>query len=329
MSDMEGRKDLPLVSICIPTFNRAEALTLCLGDLITNKQSDIEIVVSDNGSTDNTESVMKQFQDEGIRYFRNEKNLGFDLNLIKTVEHARGEYVFFLSDEDYVDYKNILWLLEQIRQKKTVTQFLGTTINKQKNIEKIYNMYGDITLKQGCESLNAVLFECSYMSGIVLKKDSLDLNKAKDYVSCAYMFVIFQAQAMLKGDTVCSSKIFCYQGKEHNLSYDKDEKQKSSIIGNPIANPYHYLSRVHQLKELIKLVYEVTDDIKTRHILFNKLRNRIAVQLAASLFISLNQFKDFISKVSQIREVWFSPYFWIFLLKHITIKAVYNITRQK
>ena len=260
MRDMEERKDLPLVSICIPTYNRAGALILCLEDLIRNKQSDIEIVVSDNGSTDDTESVMKQFQEEGIRYFRNEKNLYFDLNLIKIVEHAKGEYIFFLSDEDYVDHKNILWLLEQIRQKNTVTQFLGTTINKQNNIEKIYKVYRDRILKQGCESLNAVLFECSYMSGIVLKKDSLNLNKAKKYVSCAYMFLVFQAQAMLKGDTVCSSKIFCYQGKQYNQCYDEDEMQKSSIIGNPIANPYHYLyvfSSCSILGSGLRLVSEV------------------------------------------------------------------------
>lgn len=64
--------------------------------------SDIEVIVSDNCSTDNTQTVLKEYvQDKGsIRYNRNSDNLGLIGNLHKLVELAHGQYVWFMGDDD-------------------------------------------------------------------------------------------------------------------------------------------------------------------------------------------------------------------------------------
>ncbi|MBU2643492.1 glycosyltransferase [bacterium] len=95
-----------LISICIPTFNRSLLLTEALNSIEINTagRTDVEVVISDNGSQDNTEAVVDGFRNRipNLRYYRNSENIGPVKNLRKVVEHARGEYVWMLADDDVI-----------------------------------------------------------------------------------------------------------------------------------------------------------------------------------------------------------------------------------
>ena len=86
------------ISICIPTYNRAKHLKNCLHSILLNSDLDldnIQICVSDNCSTDETELIMVQSQDElNIKYTKNDKNYGLAKNILKVVEMADGEFVW-------------------------------------------------------------------------------------------------------------------------------------------------------------------------------------------------------------------------------------------
>ncbi len=92
------------LSICIPTYNRAtllaEALDALLAEVSGNDQ--VEILISDNASTDATPTLARDYQARypQIRYHRNVENVGFDGNVVVCIEQARGEYVAFFSDDD-------------------------------------------------------------------------------------------------------------------------------------------------------------------------------------------------------------------------------------
>jgi glycosyltransferase involved in cell wall biosynthesis len=94
----------PLVSIGIPTYNRAggylrEALESALAQLYPN----LEIVVSDNGSTDNTESVVRSYADPRIRYFRQQPPVTPNDNFNFCLQQANGAYFLMLHDDDKID----------------------------------------------------------------------------------------------------------------------------------------------------------------------------------------------------------------------------------
>jgi glycosyltransferase involved in cell wall biosynthesis len=311
-----------ILSICIPTYNRAKSLKRCIENIIQYKSQFIEIIISSNNSVDNTDEVVKSLDDGRIRYFKNKKNLGFDENLLKTVEYANGEYVFFLSDEDFIDHNALSRLLTYLSKKNNVSQILGTVIQHD---NRIYSSYGDMYLKKGSESLERILFNYTYMSGIVLKKNSLDLEKAKSYISCAYMFIVFQAQAMVKGDTLCSSRIFCAQGPVENESFNRKEILKSSDKGKPIANPYHYSSRIYQLKEKIRLVYEISEDDRTKNILLNKLTIQAADSLVSAPAYHL---KPFFSNLWSIKEIRHSKMFVPYLFKCAIIHILFKVRNR-
>lgn len=94
--------DLPLVSICIPTYNRSSFLREAIASALATDYPNIEVVVSDNASTDDTCNVVEEFNDDRIKYFINKKNIGVFLNIRKVLyEHAKGEYAIYLADDDY------------------------------------------------------------------------------------------------------------------------------------------------------------------------------------------------------------------------------------
>ncbi len=97
----------PKLSICIPTYNRATYLNECLDSIVAQfKDDDIytktEVIISDNASTDDTLNIVKKFTEkfDNIKYFKNEKNIGFDKNLLNVIEKSTGEYCLTLGDDD-------------------------------------------------------------------------------------------------------------------------------------------------------------------------------------------------------------------------------------
>lgn len=93
-----------LVTIAIPTYNRANAyLPETIQSAINQTYQNLEILVSDNGSTDNTEQVVKSFQDPRLRYVKQPRNIGPFNNWKFCVDQARGVYFQFLFDDDAID----------------------------------------------------------------------------------------------------------------------------------------------------------------------------------------------------------------------------------
>jgi glycosyltransferase involved in cell wall biosynthesis len=93
---------LPLVSVCIPVYNGAKHLETCLQSAIDQTYPAIEILLVDDGSTDDSVSIIERFaaSDKRIRLIRNEQNMGLTGNWIKSIEQAKGEWIKLLFQDD-------------------------------------------------------------------------------------------------------------------------------------------------------------------------------------------------------------------------------------
>ena len=91
---------LPFVSICVPTYNGAAYLREALESAVGQTFHDIEILVVDGGSTDDTVAIARSFDDARVRVVATEQNDGMVVNWNRTIELARGRYVKFLFQDD-------------------------------------------------------------------------------------------------------------------------------------------------------------------------------------------------------------------------------------
>ena len=92
----------PLVSIGLPTFNRARFLKETLPTILAQRYEPLEILISDNASTDDTEALgrMMEAADSRIRYLRQSENIGLYPNHNALIEESHGEYLCFFHDDD-------------------------------------------------------------------------------------------------------------------------------------------------------------------------------------------------------------------------------------
>lgn len=108
----------PLVSVCVPTYNRAEKLEHAIRSALAQEHANLEVVVCDNGSDDETPAVAQRLRrsDERVRYLREERNRGPTANMNLALREARGDYVMLLGDDDWLDDGYVSGCLEALRR---------------------------------------------------------------------------------------------------------------------------------------------------------------------------------------------------------------------
>ena len=96
-----------LVSICIPTYNSEKYLEQTLNSILKQTYNNIEIIIGDNASTDNTHEVIKKFKelDPRIKYYINDYNLGYSKNCNKLISVSNGEFIAIYHSDDIYNLK--------------------------------------------------------------------------------------------------------------------------------------------------------------------------------------------------------------------------------
>ncbi len=109
------KSEKPLVSVIIPTYNRAHLLPRAITSVLSQTLKDFELIIVDDGSTDNTREVVESFQkkDKRIRYIWQENSGGPAKPKNMGIKNSRGKYIGFLDDDDE-------WLPEKLKKQLKV-----------------------------------------------------------------------------------------------------------------------------------------------------------------------------------------------------------------
>lgn len=90
----------PAVSVIIPTYNRAKTIERAVNSVLNQTFSDLELLVVDDCSTDDTAEIIKNYKDERLVYIRHEKNRGEGGARNTGIQNSRAEYIAFLDSDD-------------------------------------------------------------------------------------------------------------------------------------------------------------------------------------------------------------------------------------
>jgi glycosyltransferase involved in cell wall biosynthesis len=98
---MKNQKNNPLVSVLIPTYNSELYIKETLESILNQTYKNLEIVVIDDASIDNTINIVKRYEDKRIRLFINDKNLGISKNMNKGIKLSHGKYLAIMDADDW------------------------------------------------------------------------------------------------------------------------------------------------------------------------------------------------------------------------------------
>lgn len=93
------KKDEPVISVLVPTYNRKWLLPRTLQSVLTQTYKNVEVVLVNDAGED-VQDIVDKFNDPRIKYFQNEKNLGLAGTRNVALKHSKGDYICLLDDDD-------------------------------------------------------------------------------------------------------------------------------------------------------------------------------------------------------------------------------------
>ncbi len=138
-----------MVSIIVPVYNAAKSLSRCIDSLINQTYEDIEIILVDDGSSDSSEFICKEYskRDSRIRYYL-KQNGGAASARNYGLERAQGEFVQFVDSDDYIDLSFVEKMLNCQKKYNSDLVICGFNVLSYRGVEKIVYKQGySITLQ--------------------------------------------------------------------------------------------------------------------------------------------------------------------------------------
>lgn len=132
-------KKRPLLTIAIPTYNGAKTIENLLNLLLPQCTPEIEILISNNCSTDNTNEIIECYRDKYpfIKNHLNEKNIGPDANFLQCMKMATGKFTWLVSDDDVVIDGSVCKILDFLTKYDEVGLVYLTTVDFRGKFETV------------------------------------------------------------------------------------------------------------------------------------------------------------------------------------------------
>ena len=186
----------PILSICIPTLNRGDFISETLDSITSQITNDIEIIILDGGSTDNTKEVVQYYLNNYsyIKYSRLHDKNQFDHDLELTVSKANGIYCWLFSDDDIVKPGAIDILLSNLALSPDLV-ILNSEIKDKQLIKILRPSFLKIKndrsyFKKDFENFFVDIADyLSFFGGVVIKKSVWDSRNKTNYFGTRFLHV--------------------------------------------------------------------------------------------------------------------------------------------
>lgn len=220
---------MPLVSILIPVYNRQNIISETLECAVNQSYSNVEVIVSDNCSTDDTWSVLEKYakSDNRIKIFRNETNVGPVLNWKRCIDKIQGEYTKILWSDDLISRDFVEKSMQLLDDE---TSFVMSGI-------RIFNSNDNTVLSETQFQKNLVYTKEEYLKDVLLygKKD----------------FPVSPGCALFRTKDIKSSYMEQIPNRE-NLDFKKYGAGNDLLFFLITANKYKYVKTINEVSSFFR-----------------------------------------------------------------------------
>lgn len=315
-----------LISIIVNAYNEEKHIKKCIDSVICQTYKKIEIVVINDGSTDNTLSILNSYDDSRLKIITHE-NKGLSLSRNDGIDNSNGKYVYFLDADDFIEQDNIEYLYNLIIKYDADMSTCGS-IDVYNYDVKIENMQEKIDILSNIEMLKKVLLNKNNSVNIwnkLIKKELFNNIRFPDRI--IEDVPVTYKLALLANKIVCSNQI------KYNRLLHKDSitgKKNASILIDIYDTT---MERFYDLKERLPNLIE--NDISVLFLIMDtyaidnkEVNNYIGIKNMKKIFkqlFSIRIFKVNLSSEDKLKLILFriSPYSYKTIFKiHIKIKNI-------
>lgn len=220
------------LSICIPTYNRAAYIGETLDSIVSQATDEVEIVVSDNASTDNTEDIVESYRAKfpNLTYVKLAKNLGADANFMKVVESARGDYCWLFGSDDKMREGALQEILAALKGEPAV--LLSNRMECDSKLKpqyvrqwlsgpaasRVFDFSSSEDMRNYFESANSLGAVFSFLSGNVVKRELWNrVPMDPRFMGSAYSHVFKLLSVLLRGEKLfyySDWTVYCRKGND-------------------------------------------------------------------------------------------------------------------
>lgn len=257
------------VSIIVPIYNTEKFLRKCIESIVNQTLQEIEIILINDGSTDNSHNICLEYAEkypEKIRYINN-KNIGCSATRNLGIKLAKGEYIAFVDSDDYIE-KEIYEEMYKVARNKSVDVVVSGIIYEDKtniiqkisipkNIKSYYDYFKvDNRLANPVNKL--------FKKDVILKNKinfPLNTHSGEDIVFC------FKFLSQTKKISSLSKAYYHYINHGENSIYNL-EKRKGELISFKKLYDYLLKNMLFKDKKIMKKFYELFDFYAVRGVFF-------------------------------------------------------------
>ena len=177
------------ISVIIPTYNRAKSIIDSINSVLKQTYHNLEIIIIDDCSTDNTESLISNLDDDRIKYIRLEEKKGANFARNEGIKMATGKYITFQDSDDLYHLDKIETQYKNLIKKKSDFDFCKVCLHFNNSFEVIFprkSQHKQIVRKKILDELcngNFISTQSIFAKNEVIKDNLFDINfpRLQDY----------------------------------------------------------------------------------------------------------------------------------------------------
>lgn len=266
------------VSILIPAYNVEKFLPACLDSVLGQTYQDLQVVIVDDGSKDNTLDICKSYAERDRRVeFYTQENQGVAAARNHLLEKVKGDYVLFVDADDWIEQDMVEFLLTQIKGTDADIITCGNVIND----DIISDEYSLKELSQG-KAIEQFLYHKEFRGSLwnkLIKTTSLSNCRFQSGISFGEDALFCWHVLQTVGNVICTDRqLYHYRMNDESISHGvfSPKKLSAHIAWEQIcyetekwwpqyltiAQARHCIEDVLLLRDAVKSNYSIQSDIK-------------------------------------------------------------------
>ena len=293
----------PILSIGITSYKRIKELERCINSIQTKYADNIEIIVSEDCSPLSKEigemvNNMAENSKYELKFMPNEHNLGYDRNLGAIIKKSRGEYVFFMSDDDAL-YEGFLDLLIPFIKQENNKKY-GVIYAPFVKLNRKDRNYGrDMEIEKGELNASKHIYDSILFSGLIFKKVFVKEYDSEQFLNMNY----FQVYMFLKmiyhygGYYFAHPSVWCVEDGEN--AYGLSESSGGNAL---LADRNSIISNLEFNKTLFKVIRKFDEEENTH--VFDSFEKQYSMHIYSAMSIArsggLAYYKEFWRRLNSL-----------------------------